>query len=460
MNRFFITILSVLLLNVCFVYAQSEQESVVVDKVVAVVGRNIVKLSDVESQFYQAMSQGAVGKSADLKCDVFEELLTQKLLINQARIDSLEITEAEVEMMLESRLDFFINQIGSRDKLEAYFNKSIIEIKEDMRDPIREQILADRMQGEIVGDIKLTPSEVRSYFNSLPKDSIPEVDATVQLRQIAIYPPDSEEAIFEVRERLLDLRQRILNGENFATLAVLYSEDPSAVQGGELGFMGKGSLDPEYAKAAFALKKGGVSKIVESDFGYHIIQLIDRQDDRVNTRHILMKPKVSAEALEKARARLDSIAELIHNDSLSFEYAAAYFSEDEDSRLAGGQMINNNPDQANQYAGTPKFKMEHLAPEVFQVVREMEVGQITEPIETVDRTGKKVYKIFMLEDRTDPHLANLDQDYNLIKNMAMGTKREEVIGEWIEDKIKTTYISIDNSFANCNFTIDGWYKQD
>ena len=442
-------VFSLLIINSAF---SQNEDDVVIDQVVAVVGRNIVKLSDIESQYQEALMQGVKSPKGDLKCDVFEELLTQKLLLNQARLDSIEVGDSEVELELERRMDHFINQAGSIERLESYFNKSMLKIKEDLRDNIRELMLAQRMQASIVGDIKITPSEVRNFYKKIPQDSIPKIEATVRLNQIAVYPPESDEAIFEVKEKLLQLRQRILNGENFSALAVLYSEGPSATNGGEIGYLGKGQLDPEYAKAAFSLKEGGVSKIVQSEFGFHIIQLIDRRENKVNTRHILMKPKVSSESLEKAQARLDSIAEMIRLDSLTFEQAARYFSEDEDTRLSGGQMIN-------MHTGNAYFQMNHLDKSEFQIIRQLKVGEMTDPFLTEDvNSGRKVFKIIKLAERTDPHLANLVQDYDLLKNMAMSEKQQEIVQEWIKEKIKTTYVSIDDSYANCAFSMSGWKK--
>lgn len=455
-TRYFIYIL--LLVGIPFTPVGAQEDGPVVDKVVAVVGNNIVKLSDIENQYLQARTQGMSSVQGDLKCDVFEELLTQKLFLNQARIDSVEVTEGEVEMQLARRMDFFINQIGSQERLEEYFNKSMLEIKNDFRDPIREQLLTEKMQREVIGDVNVTPSEVKKFYNSLPEDSIPYIESEIQYRQIVLYPPHNEEAILDVKERLLELRQRILNGESFSTLAVLYSEGPSATQGGELGYMSRGSLDPAYAKAAFSLQKGGVSKIVESEFGYHIIQLIDRRDDKVNTRHIIMKPKVTAEDTEKALTRLDSIADLIKKDSISFEMAARYFSQDEDTYLNGGIVINQNQQSMN--FGSSNFHMDDLRPTEFNIIRELEVGEISRSFQSVDDKQKKVFKLVKLISKTDPHVANLEQDYNLLKNMAMQVKRQELIKEWIAEKLESTYISIDQSYGNCNFSMKGWKQND
>ena len=437
-----------------FLNLMAQEEAVVVDKVVAVVGNNIVKLSDIENQYLQAKTQGLLSSQGDLKCDVFEELLTQKLFLNQSRIDSVEVSEGEVEMQLARRMDFFINQIGSQERLEEYFNKSMLEIKNDFRDPIREQLLTEKMQREVIGEINVTPSEVKRFYKSLPEDSIPHIDSEIQYRQVVLYPPKNEEAVLDVKERLLELRQRILNGESFATMAVLYSEGPSATQGGELGYMSRGSLDPAYAKAAFSLQKGGISKIVESEFGFHIIQLIDRRDDKVNTRHIIMKPKITTEDIEKAMSKLDSISKLIQNDSISFKMAARYFSQDEDTYLNGGIVINQNQQSMN--FGSSNFHLDDLSPTEFNVIRDLEVDEISRSFQSVDDKQKKVFKVVKLISKTDPHVANLEQDYNLLKNMAKQMKQQELIQNWIAEKLKTTYISIDESYGNCNFSMEGW----
>ncbi len=437
-----------------FLNLMAQEEAVVVDKVVAVVGNNIVKLSDIENQYLQAKTQGLLSSQGDLKCDVFEELLTQKLFLNQSRIDSVEVSEGEVEMQLARRMDFFINQIGSQERLEEYFNKSMLEIKNDFRDPIREQLLTEKMQREVIGEINVTPSEVKRFYKSLPEDSIPHIDSEIQYRQVVLYPPKNEEAVLDVKERLLELRQRILNGESFATMAVLYSEGPSATQGGELGYMSRGSLDPAYAKAAFSLQKGGISKIVESEFGFHIIQLIDRRDDKVNTRHIIMKPKITTEDIEKSMSKLDSISKLIQNDSISFKMAARYFSQDEDTYLNGGIVINQNQQSMN--FGSSSFHLDDLSPTEFNVIRDLEVDEISRSFQSVDDKQKKVFKVIKLISKTDPHVANLEQDYNLLKNMAKQMKQQELIQNWIAEKLKSTYISIDESYGNCNFSMEGW----
>ncbi len=422
----------------------------IIDEIVAVVGDKKVMVSDIEKQYEQLKIQGII-PTDDLRCQIFEEFLSQKLLLNQAEIDSIEVTDAETEMQLDQRLKFFINQVGSEENLIKYFNKSILEIKEDLRDAIREQILIERMRSEIIGSISVTPSEVKSYYRSLSKDSIPFVNSEIEISQIVVYPSTSEDAVYDVREKLLNLRERIINGEKFSTLAVLYSEDGSASKGGDIGWANKADLDPEYAKAAFALKKGAVSKIVKSAFGYHIIELIDRTEDRIHTRHILMKPDISIESKEQARSKLDSIIRLIRLDSMTFSQAAVRFSGDEDTRMNGGQVIN-------EMTGNSKFELDDFDTRDYLVIKNLDVGEISDPYESADKHGKLIFKTVILKSRTNPHVANLKEDYSLLKQMAMYSKQSEIVDEWIKEKIENTYIRLDDDYINCKFRISGWLK--
>ncbi len=422
----------------------------IIDRVVAVVGDNMILQSDVENLYLQYRAQG-MPVSADNKCVILEEFLSQKLLLNQAKIDSIEVTESQVELSLDNRLQYFINQIGSQEKLEAYFNKTIFQIKDDFRDLIRDQMITNEMQTEITGSVAVTPSEVRQFYNNFPKDSIPYIDAQTEISQIVIYPPVTEDAIFNVKQRLLELRKRIIDGDSFTTLAVLYSEDGSATRGGEVGFKGKGELDSEYAKAAFSLKKDGISTIVESDFGYHIIQLIERQDDRVNTRHILMKAKIEPDAVVKTTSRLDSLATVIRTDTLTFATAARYFSQDKHTSVNGGIRIN-------PYTNTTQFEMDELNPEDYYAIKDLEVGEITRAFQSTDENGKQVYKIIRVNSRTKPHRANLKDDYMTLQALALVEKKEQVFQDWIQEKILSTYIRIDDSFKSCTFAHEDWVR--
>jgi peptidyl-prolyl cis-trans isomerase SurA len=423
----------------------------IIDEILAVVGDKKILLSDIEKQYKQLIDQG-VKPADDLRCQIFEEFLSQKLMLNQAEIDSIEVTDAETELQLDQRLKFFINQVGSEENLIKHFeNKSILEIKEDIRDAIKEQILIERMRSDIIGNISVTPSEVKSFYKSLPKDSIPYVNSEIEISQIVTYPSTSEQAIYDVREKLLNLRQRIINGERFGTLAVLYSEDGSASKGGDIGWANKADLDPEYAKAAFGLKKGAVSKIVKSSFGYHIIELIDRTEDRVHTRHILMKPVISIEAKEQAKSRLDSIIRLIRLDSLTFSQAALRFSQDEDTRMNGGQVINET-------TGNSKFELNNFDTRDYLVIKNLNIGEISDPYESTDKHGKIIFKAVILKNRTNPHVANLKEDYDLLKQMTMYNKQSEIVDNWVKEKIESTYIRLNDDYKNCKFRISGWLK--
>jgi peptidyl-prolyl cis-trans isomerase SurA len=426
------------------VFAQARM----IDRIVAVVGDNTVLQSDIESMYLQYRAQG-ISSSGNLKCEILEEYLGQMLLLHQAQIDSIEISESQVEMQLDARLEYFINQVGSQERLEDYFNKTILEIKEDFRDLIRDQLITNQMQSNIVYEVTITPSEVRQFYNRLPDDSIPNIDSKIKMRQIVLYPPVTDESKLEVRERLLNLRKRILQGENFRTLAVLYSEDPSAAKGGELGFAGRAELDPAYTKVAFSLKEGQVSNIVESAFGFHIIQLIERREDKVNTRHILMKPKVDPNGVEKTILRLDSIANAIRKDSITFERAAFYYSQDKNTNVNGGRVVN-------PYDNSTEFVLNELQPEEFEAIRDLKVNEISDPFKSTDENRKDVYKIIMLTHRTEPHRATLKDDYLVIQKIALMDKQDKIFKEWIDEKIRSTYIHIDESFTGCQFSNKAW----
>jgi len=419
----------------------------VADKVVAVVGRNSILYSDIEDQYMQMKAQGV-----DIdKCAILEELLSQKLLVNQAQVDSIEITDGEVEQSLNQRIQYFIGQFGTEEKMIEYFGKTVLEMKIDMRDAIKEQLMMQRMQGEIVKGMSITPNEVKKYFKKLPKDSIPYVDSEIEINQIMLYPDEDEESVFEVKKKLLDLRDRVNKGENFKTLAVLYSEGPSATNGGDIGWTSKSDLDPAYSKAAVALKKGQVSKIVESSFGFHLIQLIDKADDRFRTRHILMKPKIAIEAKQSVKIRLDSIARVIRLDSLTFERAALQFSQDKKTRMNGGLRVN--PLTLNS-----KFKIDEFEASEYYIIRKLQIGEISEPFESVDDKGKTVFKIIQLKSKSEPHRANLRQDFDMLKKMTQQDKQLQVVEKWVSEKSKDTYIRIELPYKDCNFSNQSWKK--
>ena len=381
----------------------------------------------------------------DARCGIYNDFIEQKLLMAQAKIDSVEVGPDMVEMQMESRLDYFIGQFGDEAEMESYFNKSIFDIKDDLREAIQEQMITDQVRSTIVTDISTTPSDVKAYYRTLEEDSIPYINTQVELAQIIAYPQFSEEAIFEVKERLLELRKRVQEGEDFGTLAILYSEDPgTASRRGELGFTLPSTLDKAYSEAAWSLKPGQISKIVESSFGYHLIQMIERRGDRANTRHILMNPKADANAKQSAIHKLDSLRVQIEADSVAFGLTAKRYSEDSKTSVNGGLLVNPQTMSA-------KFELDQLQTKDYYMIRNLEVGDITETYESTDHNGKACYKLVQLKSRIEPHRANLKQDYVLLEEMALTYKTNQVVKEWYEDKKKTTYIRVDPAFKDCAF---------
>jgi len=437
----------------------AQAQPYMLDQIVAIVGSKVIKLSDVEGGYMEWRRQGNPMRG-DVKCNIFEELLTQKLLINQAEVDSLVVEPSEVDLDLNRRMDYYIQYFGSQQVIEDYFKKSIYEVKDDLRPTISDQKLANKMQQNIIENAKITPSEVRSFFNRIPKDSIPLITGQVEVAQIVMYPPYNDEAISNVRQRLLELRGRIIAGESFKMLAVIYSEDPSAVSnGGEMPYMSKGELDPEFAKAAWALKNpGDVSRIVESKFGYHIIQLMGKRGDQVQCRHILMKPKPDPKAIATVTGRLDTLVRLIRKDSLDWKTATRY-SQDEKTRYNGGLMINS--DQNSPLFQSTLFEMDQLEKADLEVIKnkKMKIGEISDPYESRDEKGRIVYKIIKLKSQSDPHRANLKDDYNFLSTLALNEKVSRIITEWVNEKIETSYIYIDESFKRCGLSNKNWLKQ-
>ncbi len=439
----------IMLIFVANTWAQND--TLIVDQVVARVGDRIILQSDIEAQYSQIINTGQAPKY--LKCQILEELLTQKLLLNQADIDSVYVTDDELDAELNARLQLFIDQMGGVEKMEDYFHKSIFEIKDDLKRVLKDQIRAQRMQNQLTEGIKITPSEVHEYYKSLPKDSLPIVDQTVEVQQIVIKPKISPEQEKAIIDRLNNMRQQVLSGEKkFQTLAILYSDDPgSASKGGELGFRARAELVPEFASVAFSLKPGQVSDVVKTKYGYHILQLVERKGERVNVRHILIVPKPTPDEIAQARKLADSVYNLIVNDSISFEKAALEFSDDEETKNNGGLLIN-------PMNGTAKFKMEELPPYIRFDIKDMEPGQISKPIQTIDNTGQLVFKIYKLKSKTEPHIANPEQDYQLIMEMALRHKKQLFMDQWINEQLQKTYIHIDPYYQDCKFRNPAWLK--
>lgn len=426
----------------------------IVESIVGIVGNEVIYLSDVEGQVLQRKAEKDPTPIEKLRCLVFEDLLIQKLFLDQARLDSVEVSPENVEADLNSRLADYVRRAGSEQNLENYFNKSMAEIKKDLREMLTNQYIIQETQGTIAQNIIITPEEIRDYYKTIPEDSLPLVPRKVELSIITVEPPDIEESKAEVRQRLLDIRSRVVNGESFRTLAVLYSEDPgSAPNGGEIGFMTRGELAKPYAEAAWSLKKDAVSKIVETEFGFHIIQLIDRKGDMVNSRHILMKPKLSASQTEWSIMRLDSIAMLVRTDSLKFDRAAMMFSSDKATRANGGKMVQDNPSERGTW-----FTLDELPKEINLVVRNMKLGEISEPFRTTDAKGNFVYCIIRLDNEIAPHRISMKDDYNFLSQAALMAKKNKAYQDWIIEKIKRTFIRISDEFRDCSFQNTGWLE--
>ena len=445
-----------LLLGILWVYSINPAwgQSYLIDQIAAIVGNTIIKDSDIESRYIELQLQGYTS-ARDMRCEIFENFLEQKLMINQAAIDSITVTENEVTRELDQRVRMLLDRYGSQERLEEAAGRSLILLKRDWRETVRDNLIQYAMQREILQDVKVSPAEVRAFYNRYPKDQLPQSDELYTVQQITMNPPYREEAIAETKQKLLDLRRRIINGESFRSLAVLYSEEPAAVTtGGELGFMSKSNLDPDFWEAAWALREpGDVSRVVETKFGYHIIQLIAKRDDMMNCRHIILKPKADAELVSSMLARLDSIADDIRSDSISFELAARLLSADEATRLNGGIMINSE-DQSTRM----ELNRDHFTPEEIRVLRALRVGEISNAFQTTDASGNIVFKILKLKSKTEAQTVNIGNNYEVIQNMALEEKMGKVLDEWINDKIDGTYIMIDDRYKKCEMSNPKWLK--
>ncbi len=423
-----------------------------VDEIVAVVGGNIILKSDIENEYINLQAQGQ-SMDGDMKCSILENLLQQKLLIAEAELDStIIVTDSQVLQSMEQQIDSYMEYFGTEAAVERYFHSSMAEIRSQLEDVIRNSNITSQMQSKIVSNIVATPAEVRRYYRQLTEDEIPMVNTQVQYAEIIVEPKIDMDQINEIKARLRDYKRRIENGESFSTLALLYSEDGSASDGGEIGFYARANLDAAYATAAFNLKGDRISNVVESIYGYHIIQLIEKRDNKVNTRHILLTAKPSPEALDEAKSRLDSISDIIRKETLTFERAAYMFSDNEDTRNGGGLAINPN-------TMSSKWYLEELDGDISKVLDELKINEISEPFLSIDRkTNKTVYKIVKLIDRIDDHKANLQEDYQVISNMYLNEKQNEILHDWIADKLNVTYVHINDAYLNCNFEFDGWIK--
>jgi len=437
-----------------------QNDSLVLDRVIAVVGKFPILQSDIENQYIDMKRQGATFPG-DPRCYILESLLINKLLIIQAEIDSVMVTDEEAQRTVDLKLQEFIVASGSQENLEGYFKKPLLEIKQDLFKPQKDLMIAQRMEGEITNKVTITPSEVQKFFKQIPSAEIPLRPAALEIREIVLKPMVSEEEITRVQNRLKEFRDRIQKGESFTTLAVLYSEDQaSAPRGGELGMTPRSELVPEFSAVAFNLKQGEISRVVKTEFGYHIIQLIDRRGDVINVKHILLSPKPTMEEKLVVKNRLDSIAQAIRENRISFEDAALKYSASKDTRANGGLLVNKgNPQYPNSpNINTTWFEPQELKPETFNAVKGLKIGEISKTIETVDENNALVYKILSIKSDKPAHKADLKQDYQFLQAAALANKKQTTLNEWIEKKQKSMYIKIDRDFQNCSFEHKGWVK--
>jgi len=451
-----IFILSLIIYHLSFSSAHAQS---VIDEVIWVVGDEPILKSDVEMMRIQAAMEG-MRWERDPDCAIPEQIALQKLFLHQAVIDSIDkdVTEADISAEVERRIEYMISQIGSREKLEEYRKQSLSEIREALHDDFRDQMMIQRMKQKLAKDVIVTPAEVRRYFKDMPADSLPFVPTEVEVQIITQSPRIAPEEINRVKDKLRDYTDRVTRGEtSFQTLARLYSEDEgSARRGGELGFTGRAGFVTEFSNVAFNLsdpKK--ISKIVETEFGFHIIQLIEKRGDKVNVRHILLKPEVSDSAIMKATSTLDSIATDIRNGKFTFEDAASYLSDDKNTRNNKG-LMGTSLDKTGR--NTSKFRLEELPPEIAKTVDTMAVGQISAPFTMINDRGKTVCVIAKLKSRVEGHKAIITEDFQMMKDIVLEKRREEAIKKWITKKIKETYVRINEQYRNCDFEYEGWIR--
>jgi len=454
MNFFKTTLLITLIALSTSISGNAQQYKGVIDKTVALIGNDMIQLSAIESEVQMQQLQGHMSGS-NLRCELLENMMTHKLFVAQALIDSLVVNPLDIENQLEMQIQRAVTQLGSEKAAEEYFNKPLYRVRDEWRDNLREMSLASQMQSSIAESvIELRPSDVKEYYRKTPKDSLPIISTQYKFRQIALYP-DKATAELEVKEFLLGLRARVMEGERFSSLAALYSEDTeSGRRGGELRMAARSMYWPVFSDAAMVLKEGQVSQIVQTPDGFHLIQMIEKDGDMFNARHILRRPQYTSSDMTKAFNKLDSIKTLITVDSLRFEHAALRFSQDTMSFINGGLV-------AEQESGSPYFDKDLLKPSDYNIIRTMEVGDISEPFESTDnegRSGNTIYKIIKLEEVIPSHVATYEDDFNVLYDEAMYTMRMKAISDFIKKKQATTYIKIDPMFEHCPFLKEGWIE--
>ena len=446
---------AVVTLLLATVSASAQKYNGVIDKSIAVVGNEMIMLSQLEEEV-QMMRASGMKSDRNLRCELLESMMVSKLFLMQARLDSLTINNDMVETEMRNRVDQIRTQLGGDDEVEKYFGKPMYKLRQEWKESLQEQSLTQQMQGKIAGDIpELTPYDVEKYIESCDKEDLPVVPDKYQLSQICIYP-DREAASLAVKERLLAIRERIINGEKFSTLARIYSQDPgSARRGGELGMASKSIFWTPFSDAAMSLKPGIVSQIIETPDGFHIIEVLEKKGDMFNARHILLKPEYTAEDRSTAFHTLDSLRTELLADNISFDLAARFYSEDPATRTNGGQMSDPN-------TGSSYFEIDQLKPQDYYAIRELKEGEISAPVESLDnegRNGNTVYKIIKVDKILPSHTATFNNDYDLLLSQAKQAASSKAIDKFINSKIASTYIIIDPLFKDCAFDRDGWEEK-
>ena len=430
-------------------YAQRE----VIDKVVATVGGELVLLSEVEEQRALMASQQSE-LPENVRCSIMDQIMANKLLLNQSKLDSIVVGDEEVEAQLDARIERILGFMNNDvSQFEEYYGQSINEVKAQFREDLKNQLLVERMRGQIMTNVTVTPSEVKDFFNSIPPDSLPYFNSEVEIGEVVIKPKVNETEREKSIALLEDIRSRIVDGgEDFAELAGKYSDDGSARSGGDLGWAKRGRYVPAFEAAAFRLEKDEISPVIESEFGFHIIQMLQRRGNSIRVRHILIKPDITDADLELAKNRLDSVRQLIEKDSISFSLAVKRFGNEDQ------QSYNNDGRMVNPATGNTFFEIGDLDPDIYFTIDTMDVNEVSAPFMFRDQTGEKYFRIVQLQSRTSPHIADLKRDYSKIQQAAIEAKKSDFINEWIQEKVDATYIDIDAMFSGCpnmsNWTID------
>lgn len=437
------TLIILLLLSIVQLQAQKVKKSI--DKVAAVVGSSIILQSEIEMQYSQYLAQGNP-PNPDIKCSILQGLLSQKILGQQAIIDSVTVTEDQVDGEIERRLRAMTGRAGGPERLEEFLGRSMIQYKDEIRPDIQEMLVAQKMQAKITENVAVTPLDVKRYFEAIPKDSLPFFNTEVEIAEVVVFPKLNKEEKESFHDKTEVLRLRIKNGEDFSTLAKLYSQDPgSAREGGDLGFMDRTSLVKEFAATAFKLKAGELSQVIETEFGFHVLQVIERRGEQVNVRHILIKTEPTPASLDRAKAHIDSIYQAVMDKKIDFAAAASLHSDNNETKYNGGLMLNAE----NVQSRTTLIPTDKLDPQVFLTIDTMKVGGVSKPSLFTQADGKTGYRFLRLKSKTGPHQANLDQDFPKIKEVTFEDKNNRTISEWFEKRRKITFIKIDSEFQTC-----------